>query len=154
MEKIGKENQQILLDLAAINQDRVEGYRTAIGILDKRSDAELIAVFENAMQQAQQFKTELIALAFHAETRRPDEREFSRMPWLITQQPRGGPCPSRETLIAICIKEESECQDVYRLSQKSGTNRRLRRANYQSTTRGSRESVGRITHHPKPEFNH
>lgn len=119
MEKIGKENQQILLDLAAINQDRVEGYRTAIGILDNRSDAELIAVFENAMQQAQQFKTELIALAFHAETRRPDEREFSRMPWLITQQPRGGPCPAREALITICIKEETECQDVYRLSLKN-----------------------------------
>ncbi|MGO1788338.1 MAG: hypothetical protein ACTHZ7_14800 [Sphingobacterium sp.] len=119
MEKIGKENQQILLDLVAINQDRVEGYRAAIGILDKRSDADVIAKLENYMQQAQQFKTELIALAFHAETRRPNETEFSRMPWSITQQPSGTPCPSRESLIDICIKEETECQEVYRISLKN-----------------------------------
>lgn len=119
MEKIGKENQQILLDLAAINQDRVDGYRTAIGILEKDSDAELIAKFEEYMQQAQQFKSTLISLALHAEAERPNNQESGRMPWVIVAGNEDGACPSRASLLDICIQEELECKKVYQLSLKN-----------------------------------
>lgn len=119
MEKIGKENQQILLDLAAINQDRVDGYRAAIGLLNKGSDRKLIAQLEEHMQQAQQFKTELTSLAFHVETERPDQDEPRRLPWVIARESPTTSYTSRASLIDVCIKEEIECQEVYHLSLKN-----------------------------------
>lgn len=119
MEKIGKENQQILLDLAAINQDRVDGYRAAIGILDKELDSQLIAKLEDYMQQAQQFRSALTSIALYADAERSGQEESRRMPWVITRNSEEGSCPSRASLIDICIQEETECHKVYQLTLKN-----------------------------------
>lgn len=115
---IKMENAEILMDLIVINQERTVGYAKAITILDSENDSDLISIFENNSQQAQQFKSQLIPLVHREDTSSyeecdPDLQKTYRT-WLENVEVHTDE-PRKTVLIAVTKGEEENLQ-IYRIA--------------------------------------
>lgn len=140
----GKEDLEMLRDLVAINQDRVVGYSAVASYLNNPADNEFRSLVEEKMQQAQQYKSELIpfALAEHEEGLEPIIEK--RIPWPIASRDEASPM-NKGALLDICIRAEKESFDVYLLALKnteSMENRILRVI--ESQQQGIRSSITQL----------
>lgn len=106
----------MIMELIAINHDRVKGYSKAISLLDNTRDSDLISVFENYSQQAQQFKSQLIPLVYREGDDMGHEEKIQRLHrnWLEVADAHG--YGSRETVLVACEKGEKENEKVYTIA--------------------------------------
>lgn len=108
-----KENTETIKDLIAANHERVKGYSKAISLLDNGQDSDLISVFENYSQQAQQFKSQLIPLVFKEGEQVDDVEKLGQINqnWLEVADAHG--YGSRETVLVACERGERENEKIY-----------------------------------------
>ncbi|HMR17786.1 MAG TPA: hypothetical protein PKA53_00680 [Sphingobacterium sp.] len=115
---IKKENTEILTDLIVINQERILGYAKAIAGLDSEKDSDLISIFEQYSQQAQQFKSQLIPLV-HREGEIPDNtcdpapeklyKTWFEASGIVDSNPR-------ESVLIAVIRGEKDNERIYRIA--------------------------------------
>ncbi|KGE15876.1 PA2169 family four-helix-bundle protein [Sphingobacterium deserti] len=114
MGALSDKNIELLNDLIAINNDRIEGYAKAIDLVDKEKDIDIISLFEKIGQQSQQFKAALTPLLVR-EGERPTEThntmgELYRM-WMDTRIGIAG--DDRYSILAACEKAEAVFEKIY-----------------------------------------
>ena len=119
MENINEENIEMLADLVALNHERVIGYAKAIGVLNNEQDSDIIAILEKNMQQAQQFKAQLIPLVATEVDMEKEQEVKSHIPWSWGEiSTIVGPDP-RHAVLSTCVRGEEENSKVYALAIKN-----------------------------------
>ncbi len=109
----------MLTDLIALNQERITGYAKGIGLLNNEEDSDIIAVLEKNMQQAQQFKAQLIPLVTTEVDVEKEQEVKSHIPWSWGEiSTIVGPNP-RKAVLSTCIRGEEEHVKVYELAIKN-----------------------------------
>ncbi len=111
MERKNQDNRTMIDKLIGINQNRLIGYSTVASYLQEKSDEDVLALVEKRMQQAQQFKSQLIP--FGSQEPQKDEQQDSKYaPWPISPK-ETNEVRERSTLINICISAEKENVEIY-----------------------------------------
>lgn len=114
METLTTEQSELLNDLIAINNDRIEGYAKAIGLVDAEQDVDLISLFERLGQQSQQFKAQLTPLvASDGGKPAASDRAMGKLyrMWMDSRISIAG--DDRKSILASCEKGEDVFKKVY-----------------------------------------
>lgn len=114
MRNINEHQTDILNNLIEINNDRIEGYKTAIALLPATASTAIKYAFEQFRDQSIQFNNELIPIV-HKEGEEPEEgtRDSGKL-FRIWMDIKAMVSPS--TILSIldsCIRGEEEHKKVY-----------------------------------------
>lgn len=102
----------MIQDLVTANQDRYVGYSTFAKYVDESKEENLLALIEQAMQQSQQYKTQLIPFVVPQENEKPHSPMENHISWPI-QQPTGPVGQGHINLLTACISAEEETLALY-----------------------------------------
>ena len=111
MERKNQDNRTMIDKLIGINQNRLIGYSTIASYLQQKTDEDVLALVEKRMQQAQQFKSQLIP--FGSQESQKDEQQDSKyITWPISPK-ETKEVRERSDLINICVAAEKENVEIY-----------------------------------------
>ncbi|MEJ5056101.1 PA2169 family four-helix-bundle protein [Sphingobacterium sp. MYb382] len=114
MEKIKKNQTDTLNMLIEINNDRIEGYKAAIGLLPSTANITIRTAFEEYRDQSIQFNTELIPLVFQDGEYPEEGTRASGKLFRIWMDIKAMISPSTtKSILASCERGEEEHEKVY-----------------------------------------
>lgn len=114
MNSIHQHQADILNTLVEINNDRIEGYNTAIGLLPERASIAVRSAFEEYRDQSIKFNNELKPLIFHEGENPEQGTKTSGKLFRIWMDIKAMISPSTtKSILESCAAGEEEHQKVY-----------------------------------------